>query len=61
MTDISKLTRINKTQATLHLFKKGKYDLAIFICLKLMQLIKNSKDKVVFNVGGDQRAYPLLL
>jgi hypothetical protein len=61
MTDISELTRINKTQATLHLFKKLKYDLAIFICSKLMQLIKNSKDKVVFNVGGEQRAFPTTL
>lgn len=61
MTDISELTRINDTEATLHLFKKLKYDLAIFICSKLMQLIKNSKDKVVFNVGGEQKAFPASL
>ena len=30
MTDIPELTRINKTEATLHLFKKLKYDLAIY-------------------------------
>lgn len=61
MTDIPELTRINKTEATLHLFKKLKYDLAIYICSKLMPLIKNSKEKVVFNVKGENRAYPASL
>lgn len=61
MAELKGLKRNNREEATLHLFTKLKYDLAINVCFKLMQLIKQSKDKVVFQVGKDQRAYPASL
>lgn len=43
---------VNRDEATLHLFKKAKYDLGISVASKLMQLVRQSKDRTVFVVGG---------
>lgn len=53
---------LNQDEATLHLFKKIKYDVAIQIASKAIQYLKqNSKDKIVFSVGKEQQAYPAAL
>lgn len=61
MDEIKNFQRFNRDEATLHLFTKLKYELSLHICAKLMQWVKQSKDKVVISVGKEQRSYPAIL
>jgi hypothetical protein len=61
MEDLNNLVTLNEEEARFHLFTKTKYDLAIKMYFKLVQYTKQDKEKVVFQIGNEQRAYPASL
>ncbi|KAH3860415.1 hypothetical protein DPMN_023315 [Dreissena polymorpha] len=56
--NVKDIKRVTDTEATNRLFTKLKYDIGIEISSKLIQALKQSKDRVVFYVGKEQRSYP---
>ena len=51
----------SEEQATQHLLTKMKYNLGVSICSKLMQQLKDSKDRVTFIVGKSQQSFPAVI
>jgi hypothetical protein len=56
--NVKDIKRVTDTEATNRLFTKLKYDIGIEISSKLIQSLKQSKDRVVFYVGKEQKSYP---
>jgi hypothetical protein len=59
--NVKSMNRVTDAEATNRLFTKLKYDVGIEITSKLIQSLKQSKDRVVFYVGKEQRSYPATL
>ncbi|KAH3714024.1 hypothetical protein DPMN_073827 [Dreissena polymorpha] len=56
--NIIDINRVTDIEATNRLFTKLKYDIGIQITSRLIQSLKQSKDRVLFYVGKEQRSYP---
>ncbi|KAH3747989.1 hypothetical protein DPMN_182425 [Dreissena polymorpha] len=56
--NIKDINRVTDIEATNRLFTKLKYDIGIQITSKLIQSLKQSKERVLFYVGKEQRSYP---
>lgn len=61
MEEFKDLARLQEEEAILHLFTKTKYNLAIDVCSKLTQNIKQEREKVVFQIGKEQTTIPASL